>query len=125
MIVIVKSDGTLAGPMAQAQAESYLNNVHANPGLTANLKQAMNDLTGGKGKASQPYVFNGQPILHASSGNEQKSITLFFYRTGGNEYVVAMGEHAGKVKGKETYKLTHYGQDANQTFKRGATITLS
>ena len=125
MIVIVKSDGTHAGPMAQAQAESYLNHVHANPDLIANLKQAMNDLTGGKGKSTQPYVFNGHPILHASSGNAQKSITLFFYRTGGNEYVVAMGEHAGKVKGKETYKLTHYGQGSDPTFKKGATITLS
>ena len=124
MVVIVKTDGSHAGPMAQPQAESYLNNVHANPDLAANLKQAMNDVTSGKGKASQPYTFNGHPILHASSGNAQKSITLFFYRTGGHEYIVAMGEHAGKVKGKESYKLTHYGQNANQTFKTGATITL-
>ena len=125
MIVIVNSNGTQAGPMAQPQAESYLYNVHKNPGLTANMKQALNDLTGGKGKASQPYVFNGQPILHASSGNGQASISLFFYRAGGNEHIIAMGEHSGKVKGKETYKLTHYGQDGNLLYRKGATITLS
>jgi hypothetical protein len=124
MIVIIKSDGTQAGPMAQAQAESYLFNVHSDASLTANMKQALNDLTGGKGKASQPYVFNGHPILHASSGNGVKSISLFFYRTGGNEHIIAMGEHTGKVKGKETYKLTHYGQNANPTYKKGAVITL-
>lgn len=124
MIVIVKTDGTTAGPMAQPQAESYLFNVHKNASLTANMKQALNDLTGGKGKASQPYVFNGHPVLHASSGDGQKSVSLFFYRTGGHEHVFAMGEHAGKFKGKETYKLTHYGQDGNPLYKKGATISL-
>ena len=124
MIVIIKSDGTQTNPMAQAQAESYLFNVHGDASLTANMKQALNDLTGGKGKSSQPYTFNGQPILHASSGNGEKSISLFFYRTGGNEYIVAMGEHSGKVKGKETYRLSHYGQNTNPTYKEGAVITL-
>ena len=125
MIVIVKSNGTQVGPMAQPQAESYLANVLSNPSLLPNLKQVLNDLTSGKGKASQPHTFNGQAVLHASSGNGAHSVSVFFYRLGGNAHLIAMGEHSGKVKGKESYKLTHYGQDANPNFKKGATLILS
>lgn len=134
MIVIVKSDGSLAGPMPQAQAESYLFNVHKQVDLNASMKQALNDLTGGKGKASTfstgkntasvSYMFKGKPVLHASSGDGESSISLFFYRLEAHEYVIAMGEHAGKVKGKETYKLCHYGQDGDPLYKKGATISL-
>lgn len=118
-IVIIKSDGTPTQPMDQPQAESYLGNlIEAN--RLANLKQALNDVTGGKGKATGAYQFNGNPVLHASSGTTGvKSVSLFFYDANTNHYVIAMGEHTSST----TYKLTDYGQPSGD-FAKNKTISL-
>ncbi|MFB6457941.1 hypothetical protein ACE38W_21905 [Chitinophaga sp. Hz27] len=118
-IVIIKSDGTSTQPMNQAQAESYLGNLITADRI-ANLKQALNDVTGGKGKPTGKYKFNNFPVLHASSGViGVKSVSLFFYDNGGNHHIFAMGEHVAA----SSYKLTDYGQPAGD-FKKNATITI-
>jgi len=38
--------------MKQPQAESYMDNVIDDKSLVANLKQSLNDIYGGKGKAT-------------------------------------------------------------------------
>lgn len=118
-IIIIKSDGTPTNPMDQAQAEKYLGNlIEAN--RIANLKQSLNDVTGGKGKPTGNYTFNNQPVLHASSGVQGvKSVSLFFYNQGGDHYIIAMGEHTAD----STYKLTDYGQPTGE-FRKNATITI-
>lgn len=118
-IIIIKSDGTPTNPMDQAQAEKYLGNlIDAN--RLANLKQSLNDVTGGKGKATGSYRFNGHAVLHASSGVQGvKSVSLFFYDNGGDHYIIAMGEHTGA----STYKLTDYGQPTGD-FRKNATISI-
>lgn len=118
-IIIIKSDGTPTNPMDQAQAESYLGNL-IEPNRMANLKQALNDVTSGKGKATGNYTFNTHKVLHASSGvTGVKSVSLFFYDNAGDHYIIAMGEHVTS----NTYKLTDYGQPTGD-FKKNATITL-
>lgn len=117
-IVIVKTDGTSTRPMQQPQAENYLGNLIEKNRL-ANLKQSLNDVTGGKGKASGNYTFNTHPVLHASSGNGQKSVSLFYYDDGGDHHIIAMGEHANS----STYRLSDYGQPDGD-FKGGKTIAL-
>lgn len=118
-IIIIKSDGTPTNPMDQAQAESYLGNLIESNRI-ANLKQALNDVTGGKGKPTGSYTFNTHNVLHASSGvTGVKSVSLFFYDNAGDHYIIAMGEHATS----NTYKLTDYGQPAGD-FRKNATITL-
>lgn len=119
MAIIVKKDGegeTTA--MMQAQAEKYLANL-LTPDRVANLKQAMNDVFGGRGKASGAHTFAGQPVLHASSGNMQKSVTLFFYMSGVNAKIFAMGQH----KTSSSYSVTEYGQRGTD-FQLGKTISL-
>lgn len=118
-IIIIKSDGMPTNPMDQAQAENYLGNlIGAN--RVANLKQSLNDVTGGKGKPTGNYIFNTHPVLHASSGVQGvKSVSLFFYDNGGDHYIIAMGEHTGA----STYKLTDYGQPTGD-FKKNATISI-
>lgn len=118
-IIIIQRNGTHTSPMDQAQAESYLGNlIDAN--RMANLKQSLNDVTGGKGKATGKYTFNTHAVLHASSGvMGVKSVSLFFYDQGGDHYIIAMGEHTAS----DTYKLTDYGQSAGD-FREGATISL-
>lgn len=120
MLVVIKSDGTSTRPMAQAQAESYLTNLLVRE-KHANLKQVMNDVfgDGSKQKASGSYQFNGRPILHASSGNGQSSVTGFFYVIGSTAYLVALGEH----KTSSSYYIATYGQTSGD-FKHKATITL-
>lgn len=118
-IIIIKSDGTPTNPMDQAQAESYLGNlIEAN--RMANLKQSLNDVTGGKGKPTGKYTFNTYKVLHASSGIEDvKSVSLFFYDNASDHYIIAMGKHTGS----STYKLTDYGQPTGD-FRKDATIKL-
>lgn len=117
--VIKKRDGSLTQPpMAQAQAQSYLLNlVLAN--RQANLKQALNDVFSGKGKATNAYRQDGQPVLHASSGNGQQSVTLFYYMTGSVATIFAMGEHTGAT----SYRVSDYGQPAGD-FSQNARINL-
>jgi hypothetical protein len=118
-VTIVKKDGGgEAGPMQQPQAESYLGNL-LNKDCLANLKQAMNDVFSGKGKASGAHTFAGQPVLHASSGNGQKSVTLFYYMFGSTGKIFAMGEH----EGSSSYSVSYYGQRGT-SFQHGRTIAL-
>lgn len=117
-INIIKSDGTETGVMEQAQAESYLVNL-LNADRVANLKQSLNDVTSNKGKPTAAYIFNGYPVLHASSGNEVKCVSLFYYDDSNVHYIIAMGEHQTST----SYKLSDYGQTAGD-FKKNATISL-
>lgn len=119
-IIIIKSDGTPTTPMDQAQTEKYLGNL-LDANRIANLKQALNDVTSGKGKATGRYTYNTHAVLHASSGvTGVKSVSLFFYDQAGDHYIIAMGEHTAAT----TYKLTDYGQPSGD-FRKNATITLS
>jgi hypothetical protein len=60
-------------------------------------------------------------VWHASSGNGQKSVSLFFYVGGATLYLIAMGEH---VSGEVTkYVLSDYGQPTGD-FRKGAIISL-
>ncbi|MCH2223800.1 MAG: hypothetical protein MK066_03445 [Crocinitomicaceae bacterium] len=119
-IVIIKSDGTQTRPMDQTQAENYLKKL-IESNRVANLKQSLNDVTGGtKGKATGKYTFNKHAVLHASSGiMGVKSLSLFYYNLVGDHYIIAMGEHTGSSK----YKLTDYGQPKGD-FKKNATISI-
>ncbi len=118
-IVIIKSDGKeTPNKMPQHQAEVYLGNLIFNDRI-ANLKQCMNDVTGGRGKATAAFTFKGKSVLHASSGNGEKSITLFFYSTDTDQYIFAMGEHVDAT----TYRISVYGQPEG-TFRKGRTLQL-
>lgn len=116
---IKKRDGSLTQPpMAQAQTQNYLLNlVLAN--RQANLKQALNDVFSGKGKATSAYLQDGHPVMHASSGNGQQSVTLFYYMTGAGATIFAMGEHTGAT----SYRVSDYGQPTGQ-FSQNARINL-
>jgi len=129
LMVIMKRDGTLTKPpMAQAQANNYLKNL-----ITANryasLSQALNDTFDGKGKATtrekppKDYLFNGHPVLHASSGDGQQSVSLFFYESAGTITLFAMGAHQDLPKPKVRYKLVDYGQPQGE-FQEDADIIL-
>ncbi|MBV9835364.1 MAG: hypothetical protein JO055_13200 [Alphaproteobacteria bacterium] len=119
MAIIVKKDGEGdTNAMMQAQTEKYLGNL-LTPDRISNLKQSLNDVFGGRGKATGAYSFAGQPVLHASSGNMQKSVTLFFYMSGVNAKIFAMGEH----KSSSSYSVSEYGQRGTD-FQLGKTISL-
>lgn len=128
-LCILKSDGTFSArsgektSMAQPQAQKYLQNlIEAN--RYANLTQALNDVFNGKGKPTGNYTFDAHPVLHASSGNGQHSVTLFFYSESDTTAVLfAMGEHLDLPKPQVRYKVTDYGQ-AQGSFKEDATIIL-
>lgn len=106
------------GPLSQAQAESDLQEyLEAN--CVANMKQSLNDVVDGKGKATGDYTFGGHAVLHASSGNGQKSVSLFYYQHQDDQYIIAMGEHDSS----SSYKLVYYGQTAGD-FKYKAKINL-
>lgn len=127
-MIIRKRDGTDTIQMPQPQAELYLGNL---PTLTANrtasLKQALNDVYSDKGKPTGHVLYAGFggmiPVLHASSGNGQTSVSLFFVRNAGATYLLAMGEHVTEPKPKVSYKLSDYGQPAGP-LKGNATVRL-
>lgn len=122
-IIIIKSDGTHTSPsMDQAQAQVYLGKlILAN--RVSNLKQSLNDVTGGHGKATGSYTFDGHPVLHASSGViGVASLSLFFYESNNDHYIFAMGEHIKDTK-TTNYKLSDYGQPSG-VFKKNATISI-
>ncbi|MFV0604287.1 MAG: hypothetical protein ACK5NK_00475 [Niabella sp.] len=124
-LIIIKRDGSQTTSMPQQQAESYLLKSDLVPkNLESNLKQVLNDVYSGKGKASSSYVYNGHPVLHASSGNSQKSVTAFFYKGTDANYLIALGEHSGEIKGNTSYRITIYGQTAGD-FKENGRVTLS
>lgn len=116
--IYIIDQGVKSGPFDQTQAENELK-IHLNKNRHANMKQAMNDITSGKGKATGNYTYDGNHVLHASSGNDQKSVSIFFYHIETNDYLIAMGEH----KTSTTYSLTDFGQKLGE-FKLGKTITL-
>ena len=120
-IIIIKRDGTQTRVMLQPQAESYLENlVDAN--RQANVKQSLNQTFDGSGKATGSYTFATQPVWHASSGNGEKSVSIFFYMNGSIVMIIAMGEHV-PAKNQAKYKLSDYGQTSGD-FKENNTITI-
>jgi hypothetical protein len=128
-LCIMKRDGSFSArsgektSMAQAQALAYLQKlIHNN--RFASLSQALNDVFSEKGKATGAYLFDAHPVLHASSGDGQQSVTLFFYKESDTTAVLfAMGEHLDLPKPKVRYKVSDYGQ-AQGDFKANATIIL-
>ncbi|MBQ4771993.1 hypothetical protein F9U44_10825 [Pectobacterium versatile] len=116
--IYIIDKGVQSGPFNQTQAEKELAE-YLEKNRHANMKQAMNDITSGKGKATGSYAYDGHPVLHASSGNSQKSVSIFFYNTTDGDYLIAMGEH----KTPTSYLLTDFGQKSGD-FKLGKTINL-
>ena len=116
--LIKKRDASPTRLMEQTQTQNYLINL-LTKNRHANLKQALNDVFSGKGKPSGAHKQDNQPVLHASSGNMQTSVTLFYYMTGGQATIFAMGEH----RTSDSYKVSDYGQPTG-TFVEGATVTL-
>ena len=117
--VIKKTDGTLTHPaMGQPQVQNYLIKL-VNANSHASFKQALNDVFNGKGKSTGNYQQDNLPVFHASSGDGQQSVTLFYLMAGTLATIFAMGEH---VAGN-SYKVTYYGQPTG-SFVTGAKITL-
>lgn len=110
--------GVKSGPFDQAEAENELAEYIERERL-ANMKQAMNDITSGKGKATGSYAYESHSVLHASSGNIQKSVSIFFFHDAGNDYLIAMGEHRTST----SYLISDFGQKSGD-FKLGKTIAL-
>ncbi|MFD0396875.1 hypothetical protein ACFVHI_02160 [Kitasatospora sp. NPDC127121] len=122
-MVVIKTDGTQTTPMRQPQAESYLVNVLNEAGMgnrLANLKQSLNQAFNGQGKPTGSYQFRGKPVLHASSGNGQQSVTLFFYADGSKLMLFAMGEHVSSTQ----YRISIYGQQGDPNFAKGKVISI-
>ncbi|GKW12850.1 hypothetical protein [Pectobacterium punjabense] len=116
--IYIIDQGVQSGPFNQMQAEKELAE-YLERNRHANMKQAMNDVTSGRGKATGSYTYDGHTVLHASSGNSQKSVSIFFYHTETHDYLIAMGEHTTPT----TYRLTDFGQKSGD-FKLGKTISL-
>jgi|HubBroStandDraft_5_1064220.scaffolds.fasta_scaffold15349_3 hypothetical protein len=86
---------------------------------TANAKQALNQMFDGNGKATGAYQYGGLPVWHASSGNGQQSVCLFYTMNGFTAQVLAIGEH----KTSTSYKL-EWGPTPG-AFSKNATIQLA
>lgn len=126
-IVIIKNDGQPTGSMPQVRAEAYLFKVmHEDKSRQASLKQALNDVTIGRGKPTGSYLFDGFRVLHSSAGKmgTKSTVSIFFYDDKGQHYIVAMGTHITS----NSYKLSDYGQVTglfkDGPFKQGNTIRL-
>ncbi|MDM5064278.1 hypothetical protein OB934_15940 [Aeromonas salmonicida] len=117
-IIIIDGNGQALAAMTQREAETYLGD-YLERNLQANMKQCMNDITSNKGKATGDYEYDSHPALHASSGNMQKSVSIFYYDDEDMHYIIAMGKH----KTATSYNLSFYGQPAG-SFKYKATIEL-
>lgn len=123
-IIILQKDGSgQAGPMQQAQTESYLANVLNDANRRANLKQALNDVSAGKGKPTGSYKYGGAPVWHASSDNTVQSVTLFYTATGPTASIFAMGEHMGGAGSAVKYSVCDYRQ-AGTDFALKKTIAI-
>lgn len=119
LAIVVRKDGSgETTAMAQAQVESYLGNL-LEADRIANLKQALNDVFDGAGKPTGQYRFADNAVMHASSGNVVKSVTLFYYMTGSVARIFAMGEHASSA----SYTVCDFGQRGT-SFQKGRTIIL-
>lgn len=83
-----------------------------------NIKTAMQDLTGGKGKATSGHA----GVLHASAGvigTNSGGCSLFFKRSGVEIDVVGVGQHQKGPKGSDTKYTIFFGQST-----LGKTLTL-
>ena len=118
VVVLKANNGGQTTVMQQPQVESYLGNLVGN-NRTASLKQAINDVFNANGKATGAYTFNNAAVWHASSGNGQQSVSVFFRITGAQAELFAMGAHATTT----SYKITDFGQ-AGTDFAEGKTISL-
>ncbi|GKW41634.1 hypothetical protein LOZ86_01095 [Pectobacterium parvum] len=116
--IYIIDQGVQSGPFNQAETEKELED-YLERNRYANMKQAMNDVTSGKGKVTGDYTYNTYPVLHASSGNGQKSVSIFFYHAGTDKYLIAMGEHTTAT----SYLLSDFGQKSGY-FKLGKTISI-
>jgi len=123
-VIIVRTafGGAPTTKMAQPQAESYLRNVVVTAGLFSKLTQALNDVFFGRGKTTGAYIYNNHPVYHASAGDGQASVTLFYYLDGAVATIFAMGEHVDAKSGT-AYKITHFGPPGT-LFAVGKTIAL-
>lgn len=123
-MIIIKKDGQRTNPpMAQAQAANYLKNLITS-NRYANLTQSLNQAFNGGGKATGPYTYDQQPVLHASAGDGQTSVSLFYYMSSDTIVLIAMGEHIKLPKPQVAYELSDYGQPAGD-FASGKTIRLA
>jgi hypothetical protein len=120
-IIIMKSDGTITTIMNQEQVEKYLSNI-IEKNRVSHLKQTLNDVTGNNEKTTGNYIFKKYPVLHASSGNGQTSVTLFFYKTNEAHVIFAMGRHTEPIKGNTTYEISDYGQEGTDFAKNRKVI---
>ncbi|GHC38740.1 hypothetical protein [Streptomyces cinnamoneus] len=123
-MVIERRDG--GGPtraMSQPEAQAYLLGVLRNQKMLDKevpLKQALNQAFDGGGKPTGAYKFKNRPVLHASSGNGQRSATLFYYSEDSRLTLFAIGEH----KTNASYKITVYGQRGTD-FAEGKIVSLN
>ena len=102
----------------QAGTEELLVDIVDSSTRTANAKQALNQMFNGDGKPTGAYKYMTLPIWHASSGNGQKSVSIFYTMNGTTAQIVAIGEH---VNGS-SYRL-EWGRTA-PPFKPGSTLGL-
>ncbi|MFE9820061.1 hypothetical protein [Streptomyces sp. NBC_00236] len=110
MIILRANGAGQTGPMTQATTQTYLTNVLTRVGMLnrlPNMTQALNQAFNGGGLPTGAYVFNGFPVLHASAGNFQTSVTLFYYVNNNVLMLFAMGEHANHAG---NYRISIYGQ---------------
>ncbi|MCX4847854.1 hypothetical protein [Streptomyces sp. NBC_00893] len=111
MIILRANGNGQTGAMDQTRAKNYLINILTRRGMLnrlANLSQALTQAFNGGGFPTHPYVFNGFPVLHASAGNYQTSVTLFYYLANNNLMLFAVGEHIPGPQNR--YRITIYGQ---------------
>lgn len=111
MIILRANGDGRTGVLDQPRAQNYLTNVLAQRGMLnrlAHLTQALNQAFNGGGLQTHPNLFNGFPVLHASAGNFQTSVTLFYYLDNNNLMLFAMGEHIPGPQNR--YRITIYGQ---------------
>ncbi|MEU8918767.1 hypothetical protein [Streptomyces nigrescens] len=122
-MIVIKKDGTgQTGSMPQDRAQNYLVEIVTKRQMTekvACVKQALTQAFDGGGKSTGKYTFQGHPVLHASSGNGQKSATLFFYDNAGTLMLFAMGEHHTATQ----YTISVYGQKGTD-FAQDKTIAI-
>ncbi|MEU1309031.1 hypothetical protein ABZ419_09045 [Streptomyces cinnamoneus] len=122
MVIERRDGGAPTRAMSQPEAQAYLIAVLKDQNMKnreANLKQALNQAFDGNGKPTGAYKYKDHSVLHASSGNGQTSITLFYYSEPSKLTLFAIGEH----ETSRSYKITVYGQKGTD-FAQGKTVIL-
>ncbi|MFI9235577.1 hypothetical protein [Streptomyces sp. NPDC053079] len=126
MVIERRDGGAPTRAMSQPEAQAYLLGVLKEQKMLDKevpLKQALNQAFDGGGKATGSYKYKNRPVLHASSGNGQRSATLFYYSEDSTDSTLrlfAIGEH----KTSSSYKITVYGQKGTD-FAQGKTVSLN